>query len=417
MDPINDPSTLTPPHRVAPVPALAQTIAWRIALFYGALFLVYGVNVTFMPVWFEARGLTPAEISIIIAAPFFVRCLVTPAVAAASDQRRNHRAVVIGLAWAALVLVLILERMQGFWYLLLPGVLLIVTVSTIMPLIETIAVAGVRNSGLDYGRMRLWGSLTFIIAGLGAGWAIDWQGITITVWLLAGGAAITIAAAYFLPADRPTVHNAHSHASLAGTDGARRGTRQLLGSPAFRIFLVATGAVQSAHALMLTLGAVHWQAQGYSGLWIGWFWLIAVTAEIGVFAYSRAIVMRFGAVELIYAAAIVSVVRWTVMAFDPPAAFIMALQALHGITYGAAHLGAIHFLRDAVPESHSGRGQALYATIAAGLAHGSAIVISGLLFERAGGLAYLAMAAIAILATVASARLIKTWDRGPLALH
>ena len=42
-----------------------------------------------------------------------------------------------------------------------------------MPLIETVAMTGVRTAGLDYGRMRLWGSITFIVANFVGGWLIE----------------------------------------------------------------------------------------------------------------------------------------------------------------------------------------------------------------------------------------------------
>ena len=44
----------------------------RVSLFFGALFFVYGMFVPYLPVWLDFSGLTATEISIVIAAPFFI---------------------------------------------------------------------------------------------------------------------------------------------------------------------------------------------------------------------------------------------------------------------------------------------------------------------------------------------------------
>ena len=50
------------------------------------------------------------------------------------------------------------------WAILALGVAFLLALGTCSPLVDTFAVAGVRTAGLDYGRMRLWGSITFIAA-------------------------------------------------------------------------------------------------------------------------------------------------------------------------------------------------------------------------------------------------------------
>ena len=173
---------------------LASAFTLRVATFYGALFVCYGMHVPYTPVWLDWRGLSAAEISIVMAAPFFVRLVITPAVALAADRRGNHRQLLIGLAWASLVIALALSQAATFWPILALAVALIVCNSTIMPLTETVAVAGVRRAGLDYGRMRLWGSLSFVAASFAGGIAVAHSGGGAGVWLVAIGCLLTVAA-------------------------------------------------------------------------------------------------------------------------------------------------------------------------------------------------------------------------------
>ena len=79
-----------------------RSFALLVALFYGALFVVYGTHIPFMPVWLDWRGLSPGEISIVVAAPLFLRLLVTPVIAMAADHNGAHRRYLIILAWLSL---------------------------------------------------------------------------------------------------------------------------------------------------------------------------------------------------------------------------------------------------------------------------------------------------------------------------
>ncbi len=137
--------------------------------------------------------------------------------------------------------------------------------------------------------------------------------------------------------------------------------------------------------MFYTFGALHWRSQGISTAWVGALWAVGVLAEVLLFAYSRAVVAHVGAAQLIAAGSAAAIVRWGAMSFDPPLWLLFPIQLLHALTYGATHLGAIHFISRAVPEEASGTAQALYATVAAGLLMGGATLLSGSLYAAFGG--------------------------------
>jgi PPP family 3-phenylpropionic acid transporter len=390
-----------------------RAFAVPVALFYGALFIVYGTHIPFMPVWLDWRGLTAGEISTVMAAPFFLRLFVTPTVAVAADRSAAHRSYLIVLSWLSLAFVLALTMAGSFWLILLFAVPLMICNSTIMPLIETIAVQGMRLRGLDYGRMRLWGSLTFVAASFLGGIAVTHFGGGAGVWLVAIGCAATVAAAHALP---------EQYKAAARRDVAEQGVslwkaaepRQLLSQGEFQLFLLAAGLVQAAHATFLTFGTLLWQSQGYSATWSGALWAVGVFAEIALFSVSGRVAGKFGAARLIAIGAAASIIRWIAMALQPPLAVLIPLQLLHGITYGASQIGAIHFIHDAIPHDKSGSAQALYATVASGIAMGCTTLLAGWLYATAGSLSYLAMAAIAAISLIAALRLMRVWDGGLL---
>jgi MFS transporter, PPP family, 3-phenylpropionic acid transporter len=376
--------------------------AWRLSAFYAAVFLVAGTKLPFLPVWLEWRGLTLGEISIVAAVPLFARIIVTPAIALASDRWGEHRSTLVILAWIALAGVVLLTQAHGFPAILALTLLIAVAWTTIMPLAETVAMGGVRAQGLDYGRMRLWGSLSFIAASFAGGWAIVAAGPGAAVWLMAVGAAGTLAAAYVLPSARSPGPAVTARPSVTRADIVA-----LVMSGRFVVFLLAVGLTQAAHAVFYTFGTVHWKAQGISAGWAGVLWAVGVGVEIGLFAFSGTVVRTCGAAMLIAAGAFAGVVRWSAMAADPPLAALVMLQALHGLTYGATHIGAVHYITASVPPALAGTAQALYASVTAGIAMGLATLLAGQLYEASGGLAYLAMAGLSLVGLLAGLVLLR----------
>jgi PPP family 3-phenylpropionic acid transporter len=88
------------------------------------------------------------------------------------------------------------------------------------------------------------------------------------------------------------------------------------------------------------------------------------------------------------------VVRWTAMAFDPPAAALPLLQGLHGLSFAATHLGAMHYLAQAAPARRGATAQGDFVALQ-GIVFAVAMGLSGGLVEAYGNHAYGAMAVAA----------------------
>jgi PPP family 3-phenylpropionic acid transporter len=236
-------------------------------------------------------------------------------------------------------------------------------------------------------------------------------GAASAIWLIVAGAVLTTAAAHSLqraealgPAEAPATKRLEPASALG-----------LLRSRAFLLFLLATGAVQAAHAVLYTFGTLHWRALGHSTQWCGALWAISIVAEVALFTYSAAAVKRAGALGLVALGAGASIMRWLVMGFDPPLALLVPLQVLHGLTYGAAHLGAIHYMARAVPDMQAGTAQALYAAVTGGIGMGGAMLLAGPLYASYAGRAYWAMAAFGTVSLLANIVLMRSRPHKALA--
>jgi PPP family 3-phenylpropionic acid transporter len=389
-------------------PGRTLSLGAGLSCYFGAVFLAYGVVVPYFPVWLHTRGLSPVEISTVTAVPLFLRVLFTPSVLMLADRLQNYRAVIIAMSWCVLGLALAASAVSGFWAILIVGVAFLLTLGTCSPLVDTFAVAAVRAAGLDYGRMRLWGSITFIAANFAGGVLIEAFGGGFGIWLIAFSALLAVIAAAMLP--EPPERAPSAPAPLLLADWRSSAPVRLLTSPLFLLFLVAIGCTHGAHATFYTFGALHWQAQGLSAAWIGALWGIGVTAEVILFAFSAPIVRRFSPAQLIVTGAGAAVVRWSAMAFDPPLVLLVPLQVLHALTYSAAHLGAILFITRAVSPKGQGTAQAFYSVIAAGVILGIVGLISGALYESWGGKVYLVAATVALIGLGAGIALLRNWS-------
>ena len=387
----------------------STNFAVRLALFYGAIFMLIGTFLPYFPVWLNARGLSAGEIGIVLSTPLFVRVLVTPAISFAADKSGDRRLMLIALAWGALLAGLLFLAASSFWTILSVVVLFALFWTSIMPLTEAVAMQGVRRSGLDYGRMRLWGSLSFIAASIGGGFAIQFWGSQAALWIFIAATASVAVMSFALP--RPSgkgwLRAAAPVPEIRLTDAL-----SLARNPLFLALLFATALIQGSHAVYYAFGTLHWRSVGIPMTDIGQLWATGVVAEIALFAVSKRVVAAYGPVRLIMFAAFAAIVRWPLMTLDPPLEVLFPLQLLHAFTFGAAHLGALYFIAAAVPDHYSATAQGLYASVAVGIALGVGVSIAGPLYNSLGVEAYWVMALLAASSMLGSWWLMRHWDGG-----
>ena len=157
--------------------------------------------------------------------------------------------------------------------------------------------------------------------------------------------------------------------------------------------ILAVAIIDASHALYYTFASVQWTAAGMSAGLIGLLWSLGVIAEIVLFVYAAQAVRRFKPMPLIVIAGAAAIVRFGVMAFEPAAGLLVVLQMLHGLTFGAAHIGLIALIAESIPDRALGRAQASAST-AGGIAMALATLAAGPLYARYGAGAYLPFAAL-----------------------
>lgn len=361
--------------------------ATRLSAFYAAFFVIIGIQMPFLPLWLEAKGLDVRTIGIILAAPMVVRIAAIPMATRAADRRDALRGgMIVGSAAAALGYVAV-GLSDGALAILLAYALTSVAMTPILPLADAYALKGLAVSGRSYGQVRLWGSAAFIVGSLGAGVLLDLVAPIRLIWFMAASAGATVLFALALV---PAISDP------AVPRPSARPARDLLRKRAFLEVAIAASLIQASHALYYGFSALHWRAAGYEGATVGALWAIGVIAEIILFALSGRLPGAVTPTLLLVIGAAGAMLRWTAMAFDPPAVLLPVLQCMHALSFGATHLGAIAFIGRVAPPGLGATAQGYFA-IAAGTGMAAATGLSGVLYEAFGAGAYAAMIGAAAL--------------------
>lgn len=376
--------------------------ALRLALFYAGIFSAVGIHLPFWPVWLQSRGLDAGEIGVLLAATFFTKIVTNPLVGHLVDRRGDRRRPMVALALGGVLSFMLYAVVDGFWGILAVTIIAGSFFAAMMPVGENLTMMVAMRDRLDYGRIRLWGSLSFIGAAALGGWLLAHGPPDLVLWLITLGLALTLAACLGVPDIRT------SHAG----GGRPPPLSVLLANPLFLLFLLGTSLNQAAHMIYYGFATLHWQAAGLPSWVVGLLWAEGVVAEIVLFAFSGRVVAWLGPGRLLMLAGIAGVIRWTALSLTTDALALAAVQWLHAGTFGCMHLGAMHFIQRAAPPGLSARAQALYSSVTLGIASGLFMLVTGSLYATLHGGAFLVMAGLAAGAAGAAAVLRRRWRGG-----
>jgi len=362
--------------------------ALRTALLFCAPLIVNGFAMPYFPVWLSTLSLNDFEIGIILAVPLFVRVITAPLVGLLADRLGERAKVLVWSAMLSLLTALALFLSHSFWFVLIVYALQGAVYSPYVPIVEAIALTGVRRWQFDYGQMRLWGSVAFIGATMLGGMMIGAFGGDMVLPAMAGGFLLTIAMAIAAPrVGRP--RRPSPVATLTSPPPRALRARDL------QLLLIGVTLVNSSHAMLFAFSAIYWQHIGFTGTEIGLLWSAGVLAEIVMFVFTKAISRRFSLWTMIFSGCILAVVRWLIFPMSLGFWGYFVLQCFHAFTYAIMHTGMQNRLVQRVPEEQETSAQGLYFFYT-GFFTAVVTVVSGYLYSWFGVDGFYAMSVVAL---------------------
>ncbi len=273
---------------------------------------------------------------------------------------------------------------HGFFWLFFVMAALSLFTSSTLPLAESLTLAHLATSNGHYSRIRMWGSLGFIVASVVLGYLIDFSGIKILLWFLLSVQLVLFVLTFQLPEAKISPHP-HDHFSIW----------QVLKQPNVIALLVGCAMMVTAHGVLYNFYSIYLSDHGYSKGVIGLLWAVGVICEIGIFMMMPKIMARFSLKSILMVSLILAVLRFSLigLAVEHIGWMILA-QTLHAATFGSFHAASVHVVTQFFNGRHQAKGQAIYNSVAYGVGGTIGGLAGGFLLEFLGGQITFMLAAI-----------------------
>jgi PPP family 3-phenylpropionic acid transporter len=355
----------------------------RLSAFYLVFFAVLGVLGPYWGPYLKSLGYEAAQIGTLIGLLHATK-LIAPNLWGWVADRLGRRMGVIRFACVAAAL-----GFAGVFvaddFLAMAGVILAFSFfwNATLSQFEANTLSHLGAQSHRYPRIRLWGTVGFMVAVLAVGEGIDVLGAGIVPAVLLG-LFVTLSGISLSVPEAPG----------NGGDRAGPGLWAVLRQPKVLGLFGACFLLQASHGPFYAFYSIYLQDAGYSGTAIGLLWAVALLAEIAVFLLMPRWLPRFGHRRLLIIAMLLAVVRWVMVGLFPEQVPLQAVaQLFHAATYGIYHAAAISMVDRYFTGALQGRGQALYSslTFGAGVAVGS--FLAGALWDVIGGASTFMLAA------------------------
>lgn len=344
-----------------------------LALSYFTYFFSYGIFLPFWSVWLKGTGLTPETIGLLLGAGLVARflgsLLIAPRI---SDPARLIFALRV-LALCTLLFALAFWAGHQVAWLMVVMVGFNLFFSPLVPLTDALANTWQKQVTMDYGRVRVWGSIAFVIGSALTGKLVSLFDYRAILALLTLGTISMLLGMLLRPSVMPQGQSRQQE--VAGWAAWKRLIIQ-----SWR-FLACVSLLQGAHAAYYGFSAIYWQEAGYSASTVGYLWSLGVVAEVVVFTLSNRLFRRFSARDLLLLSAVCGVVRWGLMGWTTALPWLVIIQILHCGTFTVCHLAAMRYIA-ARQGSEVIRLQAVYSAVAMGGSIALMTIFAGFLFQH-----------------------------------
>lgn len=370
------------------------------ALFFFAYYGYVGVFSPYASLYFAERGMTAAQIGVLMSLMQVMRIFGPNLWGWVADRHQQRVTVLRMTAAAAAVMFAGMFIGQTFAQFLVVMAAVNLFTSAQGPLSEALMLSEMRGDLTHYGRLRLWGSVGFILTVTIAGPALDRCGINLMPWIALSLLSLVLMASLRMQ------ESAHGHAHHNAPS-----VLALLKRREIIAFFTSTFMMIAAHASLYVFYSLYLAQIGYNNTVIGLMWSLGVVVEIVFFFFQAPIFRRFGVQRLMIASLIIAFVRFLLIGFGAQSlSLLLVAQVMHAATFGVHHSASVATLQRWFSGPLQARGQALYTSISYGLGGTLGGLILGGLWDTFGSRTVYLMAAMFSLAGVVSAALSYHWQ-------
>ncbi|MDX8379616.1 MAG: MFS transporter [Gallionella sp.] len=369
----------------------AKNYYWRIAGFYFFYYAFIGMFAPYWSLYLKSLHFNAIEIATLMSVQPVMRMLA-PSLWGWLADRSGKRLQVVQLAAAlSTVFYLGVFMTTHFWGMLSVLGLMSFFWSASMPLVEATTLSYLGKHTARYGRLRSWGSVGFIVAVVGLGFAFDHIAIA---WLLWAGLICELGIVLFshqLPSTPVLTHHT-DHQSI----------KQLVMQPRVMALFGACFLMSAAHGPYYTFFSIYLVEHGYAKSAVGELWALGVICEIAVFFWMPKLTQRYGLRHILWVSFALAVGRFMLIAWGVDFLLLLLIaQMLHAATFGAYHAASVGLVHELFQGRHQSKGQALFGSLTYGAGGVLGGLASGPIWQHFGaGVLYSCSAMMALLGLV-----------------
>ncbi|MDZ4099909.1 MAG: MFS transporter [Methylophilaceae bacterium] len=348
---------------------------WRLSSFYFTYYLFVGAFVPYWGLYLKSINFSAVEIGILLSL-FQVSRIFSPSFWGWLADRTNRR-----VAWIKLTALLGLLGYIGVffgtsfvWLFFVMAALSIFTSST-LPLAEAVTMAHIEPANQPYSRIRVWGSIGFIVAVLGLGLLLDYTEIDSLLWCLLIIQASLLLLSFKIPEPHVPPHHT-DHLSVW----------KIVTRPEVLSLLIGSCLMVSAHSVYYSFFSIFLEERGYSKTLIAILWSVGVVCEIVMFAFMPKLIGRFTLKQILLASLLLAVLRFAMIGVGTSSLWILLLaQTLHAATFGSFHVASVAIVHQYFRGKHQAKGQAIYSSVGYGLGGTIGGISGGYALQYLGG--------------------------------
>lgn len=329
------------------------------AIFFFFYYSFLGIVTPYLSLYFSDIGLQALQIAMLMSMLQITRIIGPFAWGWLSDYRQDRIGIMRTTSTISMVVFCGIFFSNSFWSLLVWMFLLNSFSSGLTPLGEAATLHALRKDDAfeaRYGRLRLWGSIGFIVAVTLGGFWFEAKGIQTLPWFGLATLAMVCLLSWFLwepPLD--------GHPLVKGQ------LRSIVRQSGVLWFFSSSFWMIFAHATLYVFYSLYLKSLGYDKVMIGLFWVLGVSAEVIFFYFQKNVFQRFKPRKILEFAFLIGIVRFVVIAYYPLFGLLLLGQVLHAFTFAAHHSASIRLMQDWFKGATQARGQALYTSISYGL--------------------------------------------------
>jgi PPP family 3-phenylpropionic acid transporter len=342
---------------------------------YFMYFGVLGIFLPFFNLYCYHLGISGLRIGI-LSAVRSVALIFFPLIwGALADRLDARRPIYILCNFCSTIIWLLYLFTVDFWPMLAITIFYGMFYSPIISFLEAFTMDLLGRQKKSYGRIRVWGSISFIAVVLALGRIIDLYSVKIIVVLILAGSLIL----YIISTRIPGFQNVKKKRLSGGAKSLLQ--RRVL------VFLFCAFLMLVSHSAYYGFFSIHLENLGYGSTFIGLAWALASTAEILVMIRSDRIFSRFSIESILIFSFLTAALRWLILFLARSAAVILFSQILHAVTYGTFHISSILYIDRLAPDKAKTLGQAVNNATSYGLGLMVGFFFNGYLYEKCGSFA------------------------------